>query len=83
MTGGASGMGAATARKLATQGAAVFIVDQNEELATAVSDDTGMPSPLIGDVSDSGFCDQAIQAAKSHSGRVDILVNCAGIYIAC
>lgn len=81
VTGAASGMGAATARKLASLGATVIVVDQNEKLAKGVTGDLGMPPPIIGDVSNSTFCDDAIDAAMQHSGRVDILINCAGIIL--
>jgi NAD(P)-dependent dehydrogenase (short-subunit alcohol dehydrogenase family) len=81
VTGAASGMGAATARELARQGATVMIVDQNADLAGKVASEIGAPAPTIGDVSDSAFCNETVRAAKASLGRVDILVNCAGIIL--
>lgn len=81
ITGGASGMGAETARLFAAAGATVLLVDRNEELAQAVASEIGAPDPLIGDVSDSAFCDGAVAAAVEQTGRLDVLVNCAGIIV--
>jgi NAD(P)-dependent dehydrogenase (short-subunit alcohol dehydrogenase family) len=81
VTGGASGMGAATARELSGRGAKVVIVDQNAELATQVADDIQATAPLIGDVSDAQFCERAIDAATAQYDRLDVLVNCAGIIV--
>jgi meso-butanediol dehydrogenase / (S,S)-butanediol dehydrogenase / diacetyl reductase len=81
VTGGASGMGAATARLLAQAGAHVLIVDRNGELATQVATAIAAPAPLIGDVSDSAFCERAVQTALDHYGRLDVLVNAAGIIV--
>ncbi len=79
ITGGASGMGAATARELAAAGGRVLIVDRNAALATAVSREISADSPLIGDVSDSAFCESVVQTAVNRYGRLDILINAAGI----
>jgi NAD(P)-dependent dehydrogenase (short-subunit alcohol dehydrogenase family) len=80
VTGGASGMGAATARELAVAGAKVLIVDRNGALATAVSEEIGTVA-LIGDVSNSSFCERVVQAAVERYGRLDILINAAGIIV--
>jgi meso-butanediol dehydrogenase/(S,S)-butanediol dehydrogenase/diacetyl reductase len=79
ITGGASGMGAACAREFASAGANVVIVDLNGPLAKTVAAEIGAQEPIIGDVSDSAFCNQAVQAALARHGRLDILVNCAGL----
>ena len=81
VTGGASGMGAATARTLASRGARVVIVDRNAGLATDVADEIGAMPPVIGDVADSGFCDDAVDVAVREYDRLDVLVNCAGIIV--
>lgn len=67
ITGGASGMGAASADLFRAAGDLVTIVDLQEG-ADAV----------IGDVSDSTFCDATIDAVVAQHGRVDVLVNAAG-----
>ena len=79
ITGGASGMGAACAREFASAGANVVIVDLNGPLAKTVAAEIGAREPVIGDVGDSAFCNQAVQTALARHGRLDILINCAGI----
>lgn len=81
ITGGASGMGAASAREFADLGAKkIILIDRNPELAqqTASAIDADVE---IGDVSDSQFCDQAIAAVVKRHGRLDVLVNAAGIIL--
>lgn len=81
VTGGASGMGAAIVRELSTRGANVVIVDRNHDLAREVSNDINATSPIIGDVSESQFCDSAIEAVVQSYSRIDMLFNCAGIIV--
>ncbi|MEM9035095.1 MAG: SDR family NAD(P)-dependent oxidoreductase [Actinomycetota bacterium] len=83
VTGGASGMGAATARLLAEGGDAVVVVDIDEAGATAVGrdcHDRGAPGVLVrtGDVSRSAFCDELVADVVERFGRLDVLVNAAG-----
>jgi NAD(P)-dependent dehydrogenase (short-subunit alcohol dehydrogenase family) len=76
VTGGASGIGAATARLLAAGGAAVACLDVNPEL-----DDAG-PVPLLGvrcDVADDASVRAAVAAVVDRFGRLDIVVNNAGV----
>ena len=79
VTGGASGMGAATCQALTEAGVNVIAVDQNASLAEKTSQQLGLSSPLTGDVSDSVFCDQCVASALDRFGRLDIVVNAAGI----
>jgi NAD(P)-dependent dehydrogenase (short-subunit alcohol dehydrogenase family) len=81
VTGAASGMGAATAREFSAAGAKVLIVDRNADLAVQVASDIGADPPLIGDVSNSEFCTQAVATTVGRYGRLDILVNAAGIIV--
>ena len=81
VTGGASGLGAATARKLAAQGARVAVCDLNAKLAQSVAAEIGGVA-VICDVSDAASAEAAVaQAAKAH-GPARVLVNCAGIGVA-
>jgi NAD(P)-dependent dehydrogenase (short-subunit alcohol dehydrogenase family) len=80
VTGGASGMGAATIRRLASGGAHVLIVDRDGERARAVAEEVS-GTPVVGDVSDSSFCDRAVAQAVSEHGRLDVLVNAAGVIV--
>lgn len=81
VTGGASGMGAAIARELSSRGAKVVIVDRNHELAREVANGINAMSPIIGDVSESEFCDNAIKLVVQTYSRIDVLINCAGIIV--
>ncbi|MFA9454606.1 MAG: SDR family NAD(P)-dependent oxidoreductase, partial [Candidatus Aminicenantaceae bacterium] len=74
ITGAASGMGAATAREFAADGATVVIVDRNRELAEKVAAEIEAPSPIVGDVSDSAFCNGAVEQTMERQGRLDVLV---------
>ena len=78
ITGAASGMGAASARGFAQQGGKVVIVDRNESLANEVAQEIDGLA-VIGDISDSKFCDSVINTAIEQFGKLDVLVNAAGI----
>lgn len=80
ITGGASGMGAATAREMRALGAQVVIVDRNEALAQQVAAEIGA-EVISGDVSDSAFCNRAVATTLERHGRLDVLVNAAGIIV--
>jgi len=80
VTGGASGMGAATVRRLAAGGAEVMIVDRNGDLAHAVATEVGATA-IVGDVADSSFCDGAVAEAMKRHGGLDVLVNAAGVIV--
>jgi NAD(P)-dependent dehydrogenase (short-subunit alcohol dehydrogenase family) len=81
VTGGASGLGAATARKLAAQGAKVAVCDLNTKLAETVAAEIKGVAVTC-DVSDAASAEAAVaQAAKAH-GPARVLVNCAGIGVA-
>ncbi|ADZ70940.1 SDR family NAD(P)-dependent oxidoreductase [Polymorphum gilvum] len=78
VTGGGSGLGAATARALTAGGAKVAIFDFNEEAARAVAAEIG--GIAVGcDVANADTVEAAMaEAAKAH-GPARILVNCAGV----
>jgi len=78
VTGGASGMGAASAREFARRRGTVVVVDRNEEAANTVGAELGV-MPIAGDVSRSAFCNEAVEAVLGRYGRIDVLVNAAGI----
>jgi NAD(P)-dependent dehydrogenase (short-subunit alcohol dehydrogenase family) len=80
VTGGSSGMGAATARALASAGAQVNLIDIDKKGAEETAQKTGSEI-FIGDVSNSEFCDLTIDSIVQKQGQVDILVNAAGIIL--
>ena len=78
VTGGASGLGAATARALAGAGAKVAVLDVNAEAAAAVAKEIGGIA-LRCDVADAKSAADAVAKAKVAHGAARVLVNCAGI----
>jgi NAD(P)-dependent dehydrogenase (short-subunit alcohol dehydrogenase family) len=78
VTGGASGLGAATATLLAQHGARVAVVDINQAAAETQAAKIGGIG-LGCDVADGPSAEAAFAAAKAKHGPVRILVNCAGV----
>jgi NAD(P)-dependent dehydrogenase (short-subunit alcohol dehydrogenase family) len=78
VTGGGSGLGAATARALAAAGAKVAILDVNTTGAEDVAKEIGGRA-LKCDVSQAAETEAAFAAAKAAHGAARILVNCAGV----
>ena len=81
VTGGASGLGAATARKLAAQGAKVAVCDLNIKLAEELAKEIGGVAVAC-DVADAASGEAAVVAASKAHGPARVLVNCAGIGVA-
>jgi 3-oxoacyl-[acyl-carrier protein] reductase len=83
VTGGGRGIGAATVRRLAQDGASVVIADLDEEpareLASEVEQGGGRALAVGCDVSQRGSVETLFEAAIEHFGQVDIAVLCAGI----
>jgi NAD(P)-dependent dehydrogenase (short-subunit alcohol dehydrogenase family) len=80
ITGGASGLGEATARALAAVGAKVALFDLNAERGNAVAAELGGVFAAV-DVSDEGSVLKGLDAAAAAHGEARILINCAGIAI--
>ncbi|NKJ44193.1 MULTISPECIES: SDR family NAD(P)-dependent oxidoreductase [unclassified Novosphingobium] len=78
VTGGASGLGAATAELLAARGAKVTLFDLNAELGTAKAAEIGGLFKAV-NVTDEDAVADAIAEAEGLNGKARILVNCAGI----
>lgn len=78
VSGGASGLGAATARALSAAGARVGIIDFDEAAVRSTAAATGFPG-LVADVADEAAVERAFAQLLDELGRVSILVNCAGI----
>lgn len=83
ITGGGSGIGEATAYRLAMDGYDVAVLDVDKARATtvarAVADRNGSALPVWVDVTDSGSVEDAFAAIEAWRKAPDILVNCAGI----
>lgn len=80
ITGGASGIGYAVAQLFVEKGASVAILDLKDdvsEIATALH--TSKAIGLSCNVTDNESMEEAIHHVQSHFGKIDILVNCAGV----
>ena len=78
VTGGGSGLGAATARYLASKGAKIGILDFDGAAAAAVASEVGGLSVQV-DVGDAAQVEAAIDTIVSKLGAPRVVVNCAGI----
>ena len=80
VTGGAQGIGGAVADALAARGARVAVWDMDEALGQEKADVLGGGALAVGvDVGDWNSVQSACQATRDATGRIDILVNSAGI----
>jgi NAD(P)-dependent dehydrogenase (short-subunit alcohol dehydrogenase family) len=77
VTGGASGLGAATARALAAEGVKVAIFDRDPEKGEAMATEVGGVFCHV-DVTDEASVDAGFEKARAAIGQERILVNCAG-----
>jgi 3-oxoacyl-[acyl-carrier protein] reductase len=81
VTGSARGIGAATARRFADEGASVAVLDLDEDAAAATA--SGLEAQrAIGvacDVADSSSVDSAVSRIVDELGKIDVLVNNAGV----
>jgi 3-oxoacyl-[acyl-carrier protein] reductase len=84
ITGAATGIGEAIARLFAGQGAHVHILDRDADgckrVCDSIIENGGSAFPFAGDVRSAGDIDAWVQDAVARSGRIDSLVNNAGIY---
>jgi NADP-dependent 3-hydroxy acid dehydrogenase YdfG len=85
VTGASSGIGAATAQRLAAEGAAVALVarrrDRLDEVASAINADGGSALVVVADVTQQPAAIGAVDQAVAGLGRLDIVVNNAGLML--
>ena len=83
ITGASRGLGAATARWLARAGAAVTLISRSKGTLDGVAKEVqrlgGMPLVFKADISDAGACHAAVSKTLDRFGKLDALVNNAGI----
>ncbi|HTJ69885.1 MAG TPA: SDR family NAD(P)-dependent oxidoreductase [Actinospica sp.] len=80
VTGGASGIGAATALRLAAEGCAVAVADRDEDAAAAIARACGVrATAIVADVADEAGTAHCFEAAIARFGRVDLLHLNAGV----
>ncbi|WP_141055100.1 3-hydroxyacyl-CoA dehydrogenase [Tepidiphilus succinatimandens] len=80
ITGGASGLGAATARMVVAGGGRVVLADLDEAKGQALAAELAGNAYFVRtDVTDEASAKAAVAAADERFGRLDVLVNCAGV----
>lgn len=85
ITGASSGIGQATAQKLAAEGASVTLVGRREDrlatLASRIHGDGGRAHVMAADITSAAAAAAVVEASVAEYGRLDILVNAAGIML--
>jgi len=82
VSGGASGMGAATSRLFISEGAKVLVGDVDSKSGKALAAELGANALFVElDVAQEGSWTNAVSQAEKQFGRLDILVNCAGVFV--
>ncbi|XP_073949929.1 3-oxoacyl-[acyl-carrier-protein] reductase FabG-like [Choristoneura fumiferana] len=85
VTGASSGIGAATARLFAARGARLALVGRNDRNLRATAAARAQPGPgdtplaLVADLATDDGCQLVATQVLQHYGRLDVLVNCAGV----
>ena len=86
VTGGSSGIGKAISKALATEGLSVAIIARNkaevEKTVHSIKRSGCNAEGFLADISDEKQCARVVYEINEHFGRIDILVNCAGILTA-
>lgn len=82
VTGGGGGIGGATCRRFAREGARVAVYDMNleaaEKVASGIRDEGGQAQAFRCDITDRASVDTAVEATQQNLGPIDVLVNNAG-----
>ncbi|KVH61014.1 3-hydroxy-2-methylbutyryl-CoA dehydrogenase [Burkholderia sp. MSMB1072] len=80
ITGAGSGLGAAVARMVVAQGGKAVLLDVNEEAGASLANELGEAARFVKtDVTSEADGQAAVATARDAFGRVDVLVNCAGV----
>lgn len=83
VTGGTRGIGKVIAMKLAEAGVEVAIIGRDkaraDDVEKYINEKNGRAKAFLGDLSDDGTCEVLVRQVYEYFGKIDILVNCAGI----
>jgi NAD(P)-dependent dehydrogenase (short-subunit alcohol dehydrogenase family) len=81
VTGAAGGIGRASAARFRDRGDVVVLTDVDAESLGRVAADLGITDPIVADVTVVADCERAVTETVGRHGRLDVLVNCAGIWV--
>ena len=79
ITGAANGIGRELAQRFAAAGASLVLVDKSAEVEAVASGLAGEPLAAVLDITDEAGVEALVERAVAHFGRLDVLVNNAGI----
>jgi NAD(P)-dependent dehydrogenase (short-subunit alcohol dehydrogenase family) len=80
ITGGSGGMGRAIASRFAAEGANLYLCDINSRSLAEAARELGIAKGIEADVTKVADCARAVATAADESGRLDVLINAAGIW---
>ncbi len=81
VTGAAGGIGRAAAARFRDQGDRVALTDLDAGGLDEVAADLGIEDPIVADLTIVADCERAVAETVRRHGRLDVLVNCAGIWV--
>jgi len=81
ITGGAGGIGRAAAARFRDQGDRVVLTDVDADGLGKVAADLGTEDLIVGDITVVADCERAVAETVRRRGRLDVLVNCAGVWV--
>jgi len=81
ITGAAGGIGRAAAERFLTQGDTVVLTDVAADALARTAEELGGLDAVVADVTVVADCERAVTETVAHRGRLDVLVNCAGIWV--
>jgi NAD(P)-dependent dehydrogenase (short-subunit alcohol dehydrogenase family) len=81
VTGAAGGIGRATAARFLEHGDTVVLTDVDDGALAAVAAELSVTDTVVADVTVVADCERAVRYAVDAHGRLDVLVNCAGIWV--
>ncbi|OFW77780.1 MAG: short-chain dehydrogenase [Actinobacteria bacterium RBG_19FT_COMBO_70_19] len=81
VTGAAGGIGRAAAARFRDRGDAVVLTDVDAQGLTEVAEELGIRDTVVADVTVVADCERGVAETVQRHGRLDVLVNCAGVWV--